>query len=161
MKPTKNEQNLLIKNLQSKNGMKSIQRWRVLFFLCRCHFFPFSVWHIQWKEEKLWKWKKIVVALASLLSSVFSFFRFFLLFKIDNVEMIKCRYATTKQQAEAPEAEEKRKIIPYFDWCPPVNCVNFYIYLILFWKILLSLLLLLWRLWSKNRREASERWWMK
>lgn len=30
---------------------------------------------------------------------------------------------------EAAEAkkkrEEKRKIIPYFDWCPPVNCVNF------------------------------------
>jgi hypothetical protein len=45
------------------------------------------------------------------------------LFNLDNVEMIKCRYATEQQQQKKRSsekhtkkaAERERKIIPYFD----------------------------------------------
>lgn len=84
----------LIKNLQSQNEMKTKLRFNIL---CLPLFHSaFDTFYSEDAEEKLWKWKKIVVAVASVLFSRL----FFLLFKIDNVEMIKCRYATTTKQQQ-------------------------------------------------------------
>lgn len=96
------------------------------FFLLLLHFpqtsvvfFPFSSWHIR---------RKIMKMLLSVS---------FLLFKIDNVEMIKCRYATTKQSSvwkqrrrreREREREREKKNHPLF-WLMPSCQLREFLYI--------------------------------
>lgn len=138
---------------KTKNGWKEGKKFNDIFIQ--------GIWHQstiikkgrmeRWKEgrkKKLWKWKiffsvekRNVAAIDTSKTQRREGEK-----RESEWEMIKWRYAEKKERkivsrrsssssSSRENEKEREKSSPYFDWCEAVNCVNFYIYLILFWKI--------------------------
>lgn len=110
--------------------LNHIERWNFFCFYCWCHFV--SIQHLthSTKEKKNYENGRKCCCFS---------LRFFFSFVIQDRQCRNDKMSLRNDEAVEAEKKNERKIIPYFDWCLPVNCVNFYIYLILFWKILFPL----------------------
>lgn len=126
-----------------KNPHQNLQSWNKIESI---HFFPsLPLFSSIQRFDTFYKARKIMKMEENRCCS-----RFALVFVIQDRQCRndKMSLRNDEQKQQKIRRAERRKIIPYFDWCLPVNCVNFYIYLILFWKILLPSLCIR----SKNRR---------